>query len=351
MTQTAKYIEIAEMLHRQIKCGDYAFSALPGAPRLAADTGVSYMTARQAVNKLISDGVVRRTASGRLEVVQESSRQLGSKLKAAFIFPSSIPEYKIWQGAIQSAAKKCECSLQEVLYSHQHDPLLYEALGGDFDLIFFQPLVINSLLLEKLKKNKDRIVTLFSDLTQYGIRCFNGPETESIYLLIKHLYDIGHRRIDCFFGTEEQERAKIWRESLQRLNCTGALHPRYFEGMESPMEENYRSACRIIESGVLKATAIYCTMTSYAPSVIRALYDHGLRVPDDISVVAFGDRALAKMLIPSLTVIAPEKPLDTAVEIFEHYLKIREQPDKLIFRTRGGGQIQYGESTKEINTN
>ena len=64
----AKYIQIAELFKRRILSGDYEFSSIPGAQRLASEVGVSYLTARQAVQRLIDEKVLERQDTGRLKI-------------------------------------------------------------------------------------------------------------------------------------------------------------------------------------------------------------------------------------------------------------------------------------------
>ncbi len=351
MAQRAKYIEIADLLTQRIERGDYGFAALPGAPRLAAETGVSYLTARQAVHKLIDDGIVQRAANGRLEISARKHRKT-RKLKVAYVYPVDVPAYNTWRSAILQASEKCRCVTREIPYSHNADPLLFDALSGDFDLIFVQFITVTPLLLEKIKKIKDRVVSLFYDLTEHGIRCFEGPDQQSIHLLFEHLYELGHRKIDCFFHTElpqMQQRIEVWQQSLEKLGCTGKLQrslcsAHYTVGMEYA----YDNTCKLLKQKKFDATAVFCLTTSGAQGVIRAFYDHGIRVPEDVSVVSFGDRVLARMVIPAITAICPQEPHVTAAEIFEHYMKIKEQPEKLMFRTPGAEFIQFGESTAKI---
>ena len=65
---TPKYVQIAEVLRRRIVHGDYLSGALPGAPKLMQEFETSYMTTRQAMRKLVDDGVVVQGSNGRLEV-------------------------------------------------------------------------------------------------------------------------------------------------------------------------------------------------------------------------------------------------------------------------------------------
>ena len=64
----AKYNEVMSVIKRRIREGDYFVDSIPGERRLAEETGVSYMTARRAVQQLLEEKVLIRQASGLLEV-------------------------------------------------------------------------------------------------------------------------------------------------------------------------------------------------------------------------------------------------------------------------------------------
>ncbi len=51
------------------------------------------------------------------------------------------------------------------------------------------------------------------------------------------------------------------------------------------------------------ATAIMCASDLIATGVIAEVLKHGLRVPEDISVIGFDDLPIASQLSPSLTTI------------------------------------------------
>ena len=51
----AKYLQITESIKRQIRNGDYLIEKVPSERKLADSFGVSYMTARRAVQQLIED--------------------------------------------------------------------------------------------------------------------------------------------------------------------------------------------------------------------------------------------------------------------------------------------------------
>ena len=63
---------------------------------------------------------------------------------------------------------------------------------------------------------------------------------------------------------------------------------------------------KMIVSGE-RPTAIFCMEDILAISLIRSLQKHGLRVPEDISVVSIDDIILSSRVYPALTTVALDK--------------------------------------------
>ena len=110
---SCKYIQIAEHLKRRIENGDFSLSSIPGAQKLARETGCSYLTVRQAVQKLINDGVLRRGVTGRLDIANSPHKK--AKLKVAVIKPSW--QYTKWDPVIFQIAEENGCYIQNVFFS------------------------------------------------------------------------------------------------------------------------------------------------------------------------------------------------------------------------------------------
>jgi DNA-binding LacI/PurR family transcriptional regulator len=69
--------------------------------------------------------------------------------------------------------------------------------------------------------------------------------------------------------------------------------------------------------------ALFCSNDLLAHGALRALHDHGVRVPDDVAVVGIDDIAESRFSRPSLTSIAPDKRhiAETAVGLLADRLK------------------------------
>lgn len=124
--------------------------------------------------------------------------------------------------------------------------------------------------------------------------------------IARHLVDLGHQRFACIAGptalwTAEQ-RLSGYREGL----ALGGIDP---DGMDVHIGD-YR-----IESGLELAaqclggtrakrpTALVCANDMMAIGTLEYCRSHGIRVPEDLSVVGFDDVPVAPLLTPRLTTV------------------------------------------------
>lgn len=68
-------------------------------------------------------------------------------------------------------------------------------------------------------------------------------------------------------------------------------------------EHSHRGVSDLVESG-RRPRAVICMNDRAALGVYQAAHDHGLRIPDDLTVVSFDDSDLASWLRPTLTSVA-----------------------------------------------
>jgi len=133
---------------------------------------------------------------------------------------------------------------------------------------------------------------------------------------LKHLYDLGHRRIAFMRGPSAIPDSEYRWKSIQvvagemglridsahviRIDTTGwsmktGYHPMAPEIGYKPMQALLEKARDF--------TAIFCFNDIAAIGAIRALKDVGLSVPNDVSVVGFDDILSAAYFTPSLTTV------------------------------------------------
>ena len=96
------------------------------------------------------------------------------------------------------------------------------------------------------------------------------------------------------------ERESGYREAMEEAGLT--VDDNYIIEVE-PFLEGGAEAANILLSRNLKYTAVACYNDTIAIGLMAELHNHGINVPDDVSIVGFDDLFLSRCLNPPLTTI------------------------------------------------
>ena len=146
-----------------------------------------------------------------------------------------------------------------------------------------------------------------------GHRKFEGvtnvvlDQRRAAELALRHLIQLGHRRIAFMRGGSHSSDAD------ERWECQMAVAREFklevppelmvdIKLKVSTPEMGFGPAVELLNRGV-DFTALVCYNDVSAFGAIRALMDHGLHVPEDVSIVGFDDTQSAAFHNPSLTTI------------------------------------------------
>jgi len=126
-------------------------------------------------------------------------------------------------------------------------------------------------------------------------------------LALKHLYDLGHRRIAFMKGQRQVSDSDFRWDSImtiaKRVGLT--IYPElcvYLEANSWSPELGY-PIIRDLLARTRNFTAIFCFNDIAAIGAIRAIADANLRCPEDISVIGFDDISSAAYQTPRLTTV------------------------------------------------
>jgi LacI family transcriptional regulator len=129
-------------------------------------------------------------------------------------------------------------------------------------------------------------------------------------LLIDHLYQFGHRRIAYVGGDESQIHGRMRYQGVMnafekhRLKLLPELHRQGKFTYESGYE-----AVQYLFGLDEPPTAILSANNNITAGILRASRDLGIRIPQDLSVVGFGDLEYSwNLIVPSVTVVS-QSPL------------------------------------------
>ncbi|WP_454850859.1 LacI family DNA-binding transcriptional regulator [Rhizobium binxianense] len=132
----------------------------------------------------------------------------------------------------------------------------------------------------------------------------SGTDHEAGQAVLQYLIGLGHRSIAYVHGVPglrgRRERFYGAREIAERYEDV-ALHVMQFD------EQNgFGDAYRALKEKGVRPTAFFCAHDGLALTVVSELLGQGYRIPDDVSVIGFGDFSPAQQISPPLTTVRME---------------------------------------------
>jgi LacI family transcriptional regulator len=167
-----------------------------------------------------------------------------------------------------------------------------------------------SNLLADIEKNHVPLVIVGRDLTDRKISSVQVDNCAGGELAMRHLYDLGHRKIAVIRGPGELfDSEPRWAGVQNMASSVGlAIDPRLVVqlpnsiGPISGFEGGIEFARRMLTSKH-PFTAVIAFDDLTALGVIRGLSEAGLRIPQDCSVIGFDDVLPAAVSTPALTTV------------------------------------------------
>lgn len=210
--------------------------------------------------------------------------------------------------------------VEEVGRMYNYDLLLCSSYGDKeselrFAQLLMQKQVAGIIIVSEILNND---VLSFLDMSRipfvYLNKYYNVLESPNVSInnreasdkVMKHLIEEGHKRI-AYVTQEKDVELTIEKHKLEAYrewvgNIGG--DPMVFEVDGHEIENGYDLGNRIVERLLEeRITAVYCCEDEIAIGLINYLYDHNIKVPEDISVVGYGDITLASYFRPMLTTI------------------------------------------------
>lgn len=164
-----------------------------------------------------------------------------------------------------------------------------------------RPVVVDALA--KLKITVPTTVVMSGQVEGTGLGFVEVDQQLGARLAVRHLIDLGHREVVHFSGAlrtfDARARVEGWRDEMAKA---GVADLQLREG-DFTAESGFQLANRLVENGGPLPTAIFAGNDQMAMGVLAAFARHGIRVPDDVSLVGFDDMVGAGYLVPALTTV------------------------------------------------
>jgi DNA-binding LacI/PurR family transcriptional regulator len=165
-------------------------------------------------------------------------------------------------------------------------------------------------LLADMRKNQVPFLIVGRDLTHQGITSILLDNWQGGYIAMRHLIDLGHRRIAVILGPEGMFDSQPRWEGIQRAAAEKEikLDPKLIFQLpargdsEAGFEGGRQFACELLaKEEVFSAVLAFDDLT--ALGVLRGLSDAGIRVPNDCSIMGFDDVLPARVSTPAITTV------------------------------------------------
>jgi LacI family transcriptional regulator len=171
------------------------------------------------------------------------------------------------------------------------------------------------------------------------------------YMAMEHLYKLGHRRIGVIAGSLDSSNAAATTEGVTKFlkGCGLGVDPNLIVECNYSNELAYHAAKKLL-SIETPPTALFAESDYMALGAREAILDSGLKIPEDVALVGFGNIAVSALKGIDITTISlnQHEMGSLAVEVLSERIEKRSPPmgkqivldPKIIIRNSCGFRTQ-----------
>ncbi len=175
-------------------------------------------------------------------------------------------------------------------------------------MIVLGDLTHDELILGAILENVTAAVGLCRGRSSQTLFTINTDNAAGVRILFDHLYGLGHRHIGYLDGGligDISERREAFLACMAERGLE--VRPAWIREAVDGLAGGYQAMTDLIAQGDLP-TALMAADDVIALGAMKAALQHGLRVPEDLSITGFDDIEMAKFMHPGLTTI--RQPID-----------------------------------------
>lgn len=253
------------------------------------------------------------------------------------------------QGAQQAGKKLLVVNSKNTPQGEKEAVAILAAQRCDAILLYSRHLS-ESELFELQQQHQPSLVILNRRLSHPLLHSFGLDQAHIAQLAIQHLLQLGHQHIACITSPLNSDTGKIryqaYQQALQQQGMTLDATSWTVEG-DNSLQGGYHAMQQLLKRDI-GMTAVFVGNDEMALGALRALYEQGISVPEQLSLIAIDDEPAAAFAIPSLSSISlPIAALtQQAVALAVQIANKNPQPAQhLLFE----GHLVARESTQALN--
>jgi len=210
-------------------------------------------------------------------------------------------------GGIGQAAREEQFTLNTLTTTLRAEELLALCREQQADGVILMDITQQDRRVELLKEHNIPFVMIGQQADNTGLSLVNADQPAYMRRAFEYLFSLGHRHIALLSYPEKKYR-EAFTPAVQSLQtyitlCQQYQIPAVYRGVGFDPHDAHRTAYdMLIENPQI--TAVIAAFSAGASGCMRALYQLGRRVPQDVSVVAtLATRHEAELLTPALTAL------------------------------------------------
>ncbi|MDR3596065.1 LacI family DNA-binding transcriptional regulator [Clostridium sp.] len=202
--------------------------------------------------------------------------------------------------------------------------------------------------IKEILEKKIPIVVINRKVSHEVINVYTD-EKIGTYKGVEQLIKNGHKNIAIIEGAKNFDSTKMRREGYLEAfkNYNIKLNKNLILNGDFSVKSGYLKAKEIME-GKDSFSAIFAFNDEMATGAIKAIVEHGLKVPDDISILGFDGNEIGKFINPSITtIIRPIGEISKlGIELLFKLINNKDIIDKKIYIE---SELSMGNSIKNLN--
>ncbi len=138
-----------------------------------------------------------------------------------------------------------------------------------------------------------------------GFSWIGSADLQGAYEAVSHLIRLGHKKIAHLAGNyplsyTSKQRLEGYKHALTDAGIDFSQELIVHEGWTQ--EDGYSGVLKLLDNGI-KFSAIFAANDYVAVGAMLALYEKGIKIPDDVSIIGFAGDSLGQWSIPPLSTV------------------------------------------------
>jgi len=198
--------------------------------------------------------------------------------------------------------------------------------------------------------DKDIPIVVINRKVNHNVINVYTDESVGAYKGVEELIKKGHKDIAIIEGSRNFDSTKMRREGYLKAfnNYNINLNKSLVLNGDFTVKSGYEKANELIEINE-KFSAIFAFNDEMATGAIKAITEHGLKIPDDISILGFDGNEIGRFITPSITTI--KRPIGEIAKIATDLLLklLNNKQDITTKEIYIESELELGNSVKDLN--